>query len=752
MATTTTSDKNMTIEEVRSIYNSMGKEPTQADLSYWTNQPVSQKNALYEILYNRVSAANPIGTIGQDSGKIFMRGDQALVMFSDDLDGPGPASTSTVWLVDKTTKTLRPFLSVTAFNGYYRGVTDFATEWQKGTITTLPSTILNSPNSDLNQFKPLPDSMGIQNNGTIPADTGLSEADLGKLYGMAYNEDASKATLSILDNYLKLVKDTPDTNIPDSLIDSILGDHTRIALYTNALTYGGYGLNDVYRDIKRQALAQAGDKSMEGLVVIHPTTIAEKYFATADSRFVRTSPNLSPPDKLGNIDTSLLNLSIFDLPDEMFSTLLQPIDWTTQQARDEAAQIKSAYHDVLMKQLEAQTDQEKANADYEYDLFREELNRAYGIQLSDNVTQAWNQIENLVSGYAYAGLPDSGLQAESIDKELTAIRKKDEAARQYRLSTEETAQRKHFLASASPEEIASLTDAQREAWGLKPSQDIVNFLDIQNLMSTYGLSEQEAREYHDLTIDENGNYRSQLYSTLFANMYGVQKSKESYQRDQLFNKYLNDEETAFAELNGSGAFTSGYLGNQTSATGNEITSSQQTANVGSSTAGTLWTNGSITIDPVNYGYLEEADLRNQGFSPVTPTISNPTIPAGYTRISGPTELSKYTENQIWRDPNSNNIYLKPTSTPTALSTPTPTTTSGSRTIPNQNIQTSISPVPEPSQTLSRTVAPLGQGSTPTTTSTTDRIQIKNSRTGFIASASASDWNSSIYNKDIWKPV
>lgn len=70
----------------------------------------------------------------------------------------------------------------------------------------------------------------------------------------------------------------------------------------------------------------------------------------------------------------------------------------------------------------------------------------------------------------------------------------------------------------------------------------------------------------------------------------------------------------------------------------------------------------------------------------SPIASTSTPPAGATYISNPAELSKYTESQIWRDPNSNKIYLKAgqsAQTPVASTTPTPqqTTTPASATMP-----------------------------------------------------------------------
>ncbi|MBV6340112.1 hypothetical protein [Candidatus Magnetobacterium casense] len=652
-------DQKMAPDQVTQIFRSMGYEPSQADISYWTQQPMAASSTLYETLYQKKQGATTqnqnVETAGV--GQIFMRGTQALVKFSDDPDGPGPANATTVWLVDSTTQTMRPFLSEQAFNNYYAGVTDLATETTKGTIATLPTTVLTSPGSTFYQYKLLPDAQGIQNNGSVPGDgNAASEASISKLYGRAYSEEAQKAAFNILDNWLGVLKSTPGAGLSSSLIDGILNNPTKVAFYVNALAYGGYGVNDVYRDLKRQSLADSGRSDMSSMVVIHATQDAQTYYNSTAGKVIRTNPDLKPPASIGDINTSLLDLSIYDLPTEAFKTLVQPLDWTSEAAKEEAAQIKSAYHDVLMKQLEAQTDQEKAIADYEYELFKKELSRTFGIELSNNVQAAWNQIEALTSGYTSAGLGDSGLQTEAIDNELAVVRRKDEELRQSKLTSEEEAKRKYYLTSATPEEIAQLSNEQLQAWGLKPSQEVINFLSVENLMSTYDLSEKEAQEYHDLTLDNNGNYRSNLYKNLFANKYGVQKAKESYQLDQLIQKYLNNEEKAYAELVKSGSLTSGYLGDTTPGTGTKATTPSpavqqpgtvETTPLGQAAqaakgAGGLWQNAQgVIINPANYGYITEEDLRAQGFSPVGTTTGATTMPSAATTQPSAPNLSNF---------------------------------------------------------------------------------------------------------------
>jgi len=490
------------------------------------------------------------------SGKtndFFFQGNEALVKFNDDPNGAAPGDASTIWLVDKNSQSMRPFLDETGFIAKYGMSPQEAMD--SGLITTLPTTALTNQDSTLFNFQLLGNEQGINEAGTYTPDN-VSEEDIGRLYGQEYNAQAQQASFKVVDHWLGLIKEMTDSGIDPDVVQEALNDPNTIGLYVNALAYGGYGPNDIYRDLKRKQLVKGGDSEYANMQVIHSTQTANEYHATAEGQAIRSNMELAPPPQLGDIDTSLLDLSIFQLPSEVFQTLVQPFDWTSPEAQEEAEKIKSAYHDVLTKQLEAQTDQQKAIADHEWETFRQEMNRLYGIQLSDNAYSAWDQINSITSGYGQANLGDSGLLQEAKDRYLQDVRRGDETVRESKASQETEARRKHLLANATPEEIAALTAEERVAWGLTPSQDVLSFFDVQNLVSKYGLSEQEAIAYRDLMIDENGNYRSTLYQNLYANKYGISESKKTYQLDQLLEQKKNEEEKRYAEYTQAGAFDS----------------------------------------------------------------------------------------------------------------------------------------------------------------------------------------------------
>ena len=101
---------------------------------------------------------------------------------------------------------------------------------------------------------------------------------------------------------------------------------------------------------------------------------------------------------------------------------------------------------------------------------------------------------------------------------------------------EEIAERNKFLNSATPEEITALKTkdkAKYERWGLAPSADVMDFVN-------------KNPELRGILIDENGNYRSKLYQTMFVNKYQIGEEKTAYQQGKLFDQKLIEEQKAYA--------------------------------------------------------------------------------------------------------------------------------------------------------------------------------------------------------------
>ena len=130
--------------------------------------------------------------------------------------------------------------------------------------------------------------------------------------------------------------------------------------------------------------------------------------------------------------------------------------------------------------------------------------------------EAWGEIKRLGGAFSTRGLYGSGIERETFDNYIRQIRRSDEQNRKNMLTEEESQRREQLIKYASPEEIAALSDEEKEKYGFKPSDEVMNFFSSKNLKSIYpNLSDEEIENYRNSIIDSNGNYRSDLYQKAY---------------------------------------------------------------------------------------------------------------------------------------------------------------------------------------------------------------------------------------------
>jgi len=447
-----------------------------------------------------------------------------------------------------------------------------------------------------------------------------------------------------------MVENDASAGISSTLIDEIQNDPNVLALYISAVTYGNYQLPDIFRDLKRRQLIKEGNSEMQKLKVIDETMPASQYYTTTQGSAARTNPILIPPPTIGGLSLNDLQSPVFNLPDEVFEVLSPPFDWTTPAGKEELENIKSAYHDVMLKQLDAKTEQDSLLAKKYWEEFKEDMAKNYGIRLSDNANQAWGQIQSLASGYAGKGLLSSGLHQEALDKYLKDVRKTDERAREQRLTSEERQERQHYLTSATPEEIAALSEEKKVAWGLKPSAEMSKWFSIENLKAEFpDLSETELQSYRNSVIDPNGYFRSQLYQQYESQKQNLSQSKQQFQLTKLLQEKQRDEEKAYQEFTKADPYSK--ISTQTTTQGDQQEApTKPTTEVkpyippepgvnpyaASQAAYTASTGKTVP------GYEQYNDIgvqSNAQASAVVPTGWSP--PAGYEKIAHPDYISQY---------------------------------------------------------------------------------------------------------------
>lgn len=328
---------------------------------------------------------------------------------------------------------------------------------------------------------------------------------------------------------------------------------TQLAKYITAVLYGGYTIDDVYRDLKVKELAAQGLTEYEGKTAISEKMKAIDWYKIDEGKSVKNNPVLVPPTDTMEISAELFNNSIFAIPGQAFSTIVEPIDINSEEFKKEAEKIQASYYDIMTKKAEAETEQQKAVADESYRLFQKDLNTKYGIQLSDNANTAWGQLNNLFTGAGEKGLGTSGLLTEAMDKYLMDARKTDQRLREEKISTEEKEEINKLLASGSSKDIHDYVNKigieRARELGLAPSEDIVNWYKEENLKKLYpDMSDTEIANIKNMMIDDTTGtpiYRSNIYQNLYANRYDLGEQKKTYQEGKLYEQKAADEEKAY---------------------------------------------------------------------------------------------------------------------------------------------------------------------------------------------------------------
>jgi hypothetical protein len=390
-------------------------------------------------------------------------------------------------------------------------------------------------------------------------DSGTAVVDI---YGKE-RQDASveKQAANLLGSVFTTLK--KNGTISDAAFNSYIGNSANLSKYVSALLYGDYTLEDIYRDIKAKQLASEGNASYTGISGIDDNLTTDQFYATDSYKTLKNDTLLSVPEELGGMSSDLFKYKVFQIPNEAFSTIIAPIDVTSPEFKAEADKIAAAFYDITMQKAAAETDQAQAIADNNWAIFKKNLAKKYGLQLSDNTNAAWNQLQKLFTGSVDAGVRTSGIVSESMDRYLRDVRKGDELLRESKVEEEEIEQRSKLLNSGTPAEIQAFVSANPQKareWGIVPSDDTKNYFSISNLKALYpDMDDDEIQLVRDMVLDENGNYRSSIYQKLYSNKYDTTTQKTAYQQEKLLAQKAKEEEKAYAPYTSAESPFSSYM-------------------------------------------------------------------------------------------------------------------------------------------------------------------------------------------------
>ena len=337
-----------------------------------------------------------------------------------------------------------------------------------------------------------------------------------------------------------------DKMIDKTFLGKLMNDPLKVALWVHAIAYGGYTTEDIVRDMKREELmvngTEAEKAAAKSLSIINPTMTRSDYYASDEGKTALTNTTSLMPNVNADsfLDSDFFHYGL-NIPDEVFKTLVPLLDVNSQEYKDAIAAVNGAFYDVANAKLQAASEQEKAIADYNYKTFQTQIAEKYGIILSDNADKAWSQLQTIGDTYNKGNLTGSGLEAEAVDKSLSAVQKSDAIERMTRANEEAEKKAGYYSKSGTSAQIAGLTAEERANWGLAASADIQQRFSLANLRTLYpNLTDAEVQAKHDEVLDENGNYRSTDQQNLYS---GVAKNTAA----ERLNAETEVQETALAK-------------------------------------------------------------------------------------------------------------------------------------------------------------------------------------------------------------
>lgn len=531
---------------------------------------------------------------------------------------------------------------------------------------------------------------GTNTDSTSSGSSSTTDTTKTPYYGDTKNTNLESAANTILQGMFSA---GDQMGIAPSYVDQIRNNKELVAFYIIAMAYGDYTPADIVKDMKRRELASNGDKKYEDITIISGDMDRNQYVGTNEGSLAMNMPvfkDLKP--MFGDIDPKLFDLPIFDPGfDQAFKKLVPLLDPESPEFKEEKDKIKAVFYDVIEQQNNAATEQQKAVADYTYGRLVDYLQKTYGVTLSNNAQEAWKQIETIGTNYAAGNIYESGLRNEAVDDALKTRRRGDQVTREKFSSDKEEAQYKYFRENASPAEIKRLIDEdiakgltkdqwRATKWGLTPGQDVLNNLSVEAMMQNDPkLTREMAERYRASIIDENGNYRSNLYQTQYSKNYGIDPNsvfnqREVYKANKVWEKSLDDERKAYAPYTSivsqiAGSNTGGSPGlrpGENESTGAAVVDSQ---------------NNPSSIPNVYTGNLRPESYGLVGWAPTLGTESkqwdgsvwvfsnNGWVPKGYTSIAksgttAPQQTNPIQPSVLGAAANLSSTPQQPTKTPT----------------------------------------------------------------------------------------
>ena len=652
----------------------------------------SNKTPTDQASKDKVGGTNANQTSGPTSTKhVLDGGDFYVCKFSDDpTPNNGIDETAMKWVFDVKKKVFRPI------SGREAEVW-LASQLGLASIDThsISTTDLQNADSVFHGSSFLPKSYAIKADGSFPAypeevmykpdAPNPSQSAKDQITGKVYGKDPMSATQiepvvqKTMDfvNYLKdknyISQDTYGKLSSNNWINSTFTDAV------NAAAYGGYSMDDIWRDIK------AIDTGSSDTGFSRKLTSAD-FRNTSAYKTSISNQSYVPTGDLAAKLSAYQGVAVSALPDDLYSAKVGISSVKSSTDLDSARQLNAAYYDLLKLQATANTEAEQSQAKAAFNQFKQKVEKTYGLKLSSDAYSSWGAIQNIMDQATTAGVSGSGYERGLINDKLRANAKMDEQIRNEKQSTISDQEISNALKYGTPEEISSLIsklDSEDAANGLTPAAYRSNQFkapaslsaaySIDNLRKLYpGLNDTELNEIRSAYIDPNGNLVSDAMSKLAEKKSGYSTANIQAGVTNQTNaaaKAAIDASKAIAASTGNSPTSGDQFKNKDATPKIEPPSDAAKTETTPTTTPTTTPPAPVKTYASDSGVdAGEAELqRLAAASKVTPTIATPKIntpltqtqsnvPAGATYISNPNDLKSLSEKQIYRDTSSGKIY------------------------------------------------------------------------------------------------
>ncbi len=563
------------------------------------------------------------------------------------MGGPGDLqyyklADGTMYSLDKTNNTASKVDSIPAGAATINwGGAGFPPELQNASLATSPTSVTSTTGGSTTTPTTSTSSSGTSSpttsGGTNPAQSSTSPyGTTSRNQGL---EQEARSELGTTQAPGEFQAAANSGIINPGYINSVLNDPGKVAFYVNALAYGGYTLGDVLNDLKRGEMASNGDKTAQGMVLIDPEQTRSQYGNTAQGSAAYTQAQTYIPTSslTGQLDPNILKYGA-NIPPQLFQQLVPIMDPSSKAFQDAVSQVQHQFYDLTSAQLNATTAQDKAIADNNYNTWVKNISQQYGIVLSNNATQAWQQINSMNEAYGQRGIEGSGIEQGDQDVYMRNVRSMNTNIRSAEGNVKLAEQVATLQSSGSPEDIKQFlaTNPQYASqFGPGQGSSIAQQYNVPTLAkqlfdnaaaSGYPVSMDDATKraqmLHDTILDANGNFLSaqqknnntQQYNLIYgsATPAGAQLPTA---RAQVLNNAQNAESSAYQTYDNSNPYS-------------QATTQQQTQM--KSDAGMTNPNPTTSANSGQNSSVSNPSMLNPLYDPNTNTIRPPTTQSNQT--------------------------------------------------------------------------------------------------------------------------